>query len=71
MTDAERPHITALANVLIMVMSLPAPILAGRIYGGNPRFPFVMMLVLFAAAFALQVRMDLRERKGKGVRSLT
>ena len=63
MTDAERPHITALANVLIMMLSMPAPVLAGALYGSNPRFPFLMMLVLFVVALGLQVWMDFMERK--------
>ncbi|MEK7475006.1 MAG: MFS transporter [Candidatus Coatesbacteria bacterium] len=61
MRDDERPRITALANVLFMVMTAPAPAIAGALYVHNPRAPFVMMLAFFSTALALQVAMDLRE----------
>jgi MFS family permease len=63
MTDAERPRITALANVLFLLITVPIPAVAGAFYVMNPRYPFIGMLALFAAAFALQVFMDARERR--------
>ena len=61
MADAERPRITALANVLFMVLTMPAPSIAGALYVVNPRLPFVMMLAFFTTALALQIAMDVSE----------
>ena len=65
MKDSERPRITALANVLFLLITMPVPAIAGAFYVLNPRLPFVGMLALFATAFAMQVRMDLRDRARK------
>jgi len=65
MTDAERPRITALANVLFLLITVPIPAIAGAFYVMNPRYPFIGMLTLFASAFILQVYMDRRDRVRK------
>ncbi len=61
LTDAERPRVTSLNSLLILLLTMPVPVVAGALYAGSPRAPLILVAACYCCSLLVLVWIMLRQ----------
>jgi len=67
LSDAERPRVFSATVLLLMLVTIPIPTIAGALYAGAPSYAMGMLLGFYVLSFVLLVGMMFR-RSGRSAR---